>query len=478
MKFLRYLIFPIIFIIVISCQKDNIYTDNSAKLLFSTDSVVFDTVFTTLGSTTKNIVVHNQYSTPIMISRIFLAGGKNSMFKLNIDGVACSESRDIEIAGRDSLYIFVKVTVDPQNSNNPLVVQDSIVFELNGNSQDVDLLAWGQDANFIVPDTYRENFPPYNIVAHEGEHITWTNDKPYVIFGYAVVDSTAKLTIEQGTHIYFAKGGGLWIYKGASINVNGIKDEPVLFSGIRREAWYKNVPGQWDRILINEGSVDNIFNYAIIENAFIGIQTETYGTSMGNKLLLSNTIIQNMSAFGILSRFYKIEAGNNLITNCGQMALALTTGGNYDFRSCTFANYYVIATRNTPTLYVSNFYEDSYSGTTYQGDLDKAYFGNCIIYGSIQDELKLDNKSGTNFNYSFDHCLIKTTLNINNSNYLSCFTNEDPLFVSVENNNYLLQLNSPAINKGLSSISVGFPNDLNGTLRDASPDLGSYEYKE
>jgi len=33
--------------------------------------------------------------------------------------------------------------------NNPMVVQDSIVFITNSNMQDVDLVAWGQDVHLI-----------------------------------------------------------------------------------------------------------------------------------------------------------------------------------------------------------------------------------------------------------------------------------------------------------------------------------------
>lgn len=50
------------------------------------------------------------------------------------------------------------VTIDPNKDDNPLIQTDSIVFETNGNLQDVDLVAWGQDANYITPDTYKEGF--------------------------------------------------------------------------------------------------------------------------------------------------------------------------------------------------------------------------------------------------------------------------------------------------------------------------------
>jgi len=458
-----------------SCKKDIIGSEKTLK--FTTDTIFFDTVFTTLGSATRRLTVYNEHNTIIRISSISLAGGSTSMFTLNIDGVPGNMASDVEIPAHDSIFIFARVTVDPRNSNNPLAVSDSILFETNGNLQTVKLVAWGQDAHYILADTYRSGLPPYKIVAHEGENITWSNDKPYVVFGYAVVDSTARLNIDQGARIYFASNSGLWIYKGANIKVNGTKDNPVNFSGIRLEQWYRDIPGQWDRILINEGSVDNEINYAIIRNAFIGIQTETMGKSMGNKLLLKNTIIENMKAYGLLSRFYKIEGGNLLIDNCGQMAIAITTGGNYDFRQCTIGNYWNYSTRNTPSVFLSNYYEDQANQVVYTGNLDKAYFGNCIIYGSLENEIDTSDKYGGTFSYQFDHCLLKTSQNTSNAlRFLHCYKNLDPQFTDIDVFNYTIKQSSPAKDSGDAVISAPYPFDLNNKPRDGQPDLGAYEF--
>ncbi|MCK5774753.1 MAG: hypothetical protein KAH25_01175, partial [Bacteroidales bacterium] len=130
----------IISVLLSSCRKDEtISTDPSLKLSFSTDSVMFDTVFTTMGSVTKKLMVYNPNSNAVNISRVRLAGGVNSPYTVNIDGASGTEVRDIEIGGNDSMYVFIRVTVDPVNGNLPLVVKDSVIFETNGNQQDVDL---------------------------------------------------------------------------------------------------------------------------------------------------------------------------------------------------------------------------------------------------------------------------------------------------------------------------------------------------
>ncbi|MCF8298379.1 MAG: hypothetical protein K9J13_12605 [Saprospiraceae bacterium] len=464
--------------ITVGCRKDKIISeDASVKLTFSNDTIIFDTVFTTIGSTTQWLRVYNKENKRINIASIRLAGGSSSNFRINIDGVSGVSATNVEIAPNDSLFIFVEVTVDPNNSTNPMIIQDSIVFTTNGNIQDVDLVAWGQDAYFIVADKYVQGLPPYKIVAKEGENIFWNDDKPYVVYGYAVIDSTGQLTIPAGSRIHFHNNSGLWVYKGGSLKVNGTKDHPVTFQGDRLESYYEDIAGQWDRIWIMDGSVDNEINYAIIKNAFIGLQTESFnGSNMGNKLKLDNTQIYNMSGVGIFSRDYKIVSTNTVVANCAQYGVVLSQGGDYDFQHCTFANYWSQTVRQTPNLILNNYYENENSQIV-SLDLVKAYFGNCIIYGSNDNEIELDKStSGGLFNYEFNHCLLKTSLNTTDANfYKNIIKNSDPLFEDYTENDFHLKQGSPAINAGTNTINI--PVDLAGENRDSQPDLGAYEYK-
>ncbi|MDP4586890.1 MAG: hypothetical protein NWS86_01825, partial [Flavobacteriales bacterium] len=69
-----------------SCKKDEVTTDPNALLNFSADTVLFDTVFSTIGSTTQLLKVYNQNDQAISISNIQLEGGNNSMYRINVDG--------------------------------------------------------------------------------------------------------------------------------------------------------------------------------------------------------------------------------------------------------------------------------------------------------------------------------------------------------------------------------------------------------
>ncbi len=470
--------------LMFSCKKDNqINTDPSVTLMLSTESILFDTVFSTVGSTTKMFYIKNPSADKIKVSSIRLAEGTASSFSMNVDGVPGNSISDVEIAGHDSIFIFVKVTVDPQNSNSPMVIRDSILFDINSNQQHVKLTAWGQDAHYIVADHVFSGSLKYKIVAGFNENITWANDKPYLIYGYAVIDSKGQLNIDQGCRLHFFNKSGMWVYRDGSLHVNGSNDEPVTFQGSRLEQAYSELPGQWDRILINEGSKDNVINYAIIKNGFIGIQTETDSAVMGNRLILNNTIVRNMTGFGLLSRYYRIIAGNSVFANCGAYAVTLTTGGKYDFRHCTIGNYWNYSARQTPSLVVSNYYNDLAAGVQYAGDLDSAYFGNCIIYGLNSEELLLDSVSGAQYNYKFENCLLKTETNINTLRFVNCEKNEDPKFRDKSANDYRLTTGSGAIDKGnlniIYSAVLNLLNDLKGDSRLANPppDQGAYDYR-
>jgi len=467
-------------ILLNSCQKDEINTDPGFMLEFSQDTIFFDTVFTSLGSITQSITVHNKSNQKVNISSIRLAGGTASFYRINVDGIASHEVLDIELGANDSMYIFCRVTIDPTDTRSPFVVKDSLVFETNGNIQDVDLVSWGQNAHYILADSYIPGFPKYKIIAHENETVTWTADRPYVIYGFAVVDSTGRLEIERGARIFFHNNSGLWIYKGGSIKAKGTADKPIVFQGDRLEEFYNDLPGQWDRIWINEGAINNEIDYAIIRNGFIGLQLETLQEQMGNQLILSNTRIENMTGYGILTRFYNMTAYNNVVTNCGQYLAAFTWGGIYDIRQCTFANYWSSSVRVTPSIVLNNYAVDA-DDVVYPFEF-QGYFGNNVFDGRNDDELLLLGDEGAPFSYHFDNCLIRTLLDVSDpENFTGCLVNEDSLYIDYLANNYQPDTLSPLIDAGSPGVITESFFDLGrdiieGTRERDLPDIGAYEF--
>jgi hypothetical protein len=453
-----------------ACRKDEFNTDPNFNLGFSTDTVMFDTVFTTIGSSTQSLVVRNSGSSKINISKITLARGKDSPFRLNIDGTATEEYQDLEIAAHDSAYIFVKVTIDPNNHNSPMVETDSIMFETNGKVQDVKLVAWGQDAYFHL-----------NATVH-GE-ITLPNDKPHVIYGSLTVANGCKLTISAGTKLYFHSGASLEIRKGASLSVSGTLESPVTFSGDRLEEYYRDKPGLWDGIWLENGSSDNSFTYAEITNAKVGIQADSCGLSGGEPLRLHNCMIHNMTNYGIRATKARIIATNCQITNCGGNVVSIENGGNYDFRNCTLARYF--GGKGYPAVAISNYTTDTSGLIQYPGDLTGAYFGNCIVTGNQSDEIGLYELKGTPFIFQFDQCLVNwEKVKEYETNFINCIINKDANFMNVDSNNFQLDTLSAAIDAASLQIIQNTVTDITHDRKGISridpgpPDMGAYERVE
>lgn len=455
------------------CYKDELNTDPAFKLEFSSDTVVFDTVFTTIGSITQSLVIRNTTKSRINISKIKLARGKASPFRLNVDGTATEEYNDMEIAANDSAYIFIKVTIDPNNANSPLIESDSIVFQTNGNVQDVKLVAWGQDAYFHF-DTVLS-----------GE-VTLPADKPHVIYGTLAAGNDCNLTIPAGSKLYFHYGSSMEILSGASLTVSGTLEKPVTFTGDRLEDYYLDKPGYWEGILLENGSKNNSFTYAEITNAKVGIQADSCGLAGGEPLRLHNCMIHNMTNYGIRATRAKIVATNCQITNCGGNAVSIERGGEYDFRNCTIARYF--SGRDYTALAISNF---GYGKLFIQspGALTKAYFGNCIITGNQGNEIGLYELEGTVFNFHFDRCLVNWDADLYpdsgyETGFTDCIVNEEAKFIDPYTNNFQLDTLSYAIDSAyLSIINSTVPSiilDRKGVsrLEHGLPDLGAYERVE
>lgn len=475
-----------------SCKKNKLLIDSSAKVDFSADSVMFDTVFTQAGSTTRQIRVINNHDERINISSIDVQGGSASPFFLNVDGTPGRSFTDIEIAGHDSLFIFIQVFVNPNNTNSPLVISDAINFKVNGNTQTVYLEAWGQDAYYHKPTNaikfINGGYLPYTTISTmTPATVTWVNDKPHVIYGWLVVDSTQTLIINAGVKVHFHQNAGLWVYTGGTLKVKGTLGNEVIFQGDRLEPSMQDEPGQWDRIWINEGdkfSTGNEIDYAIIKNGFIGVQAELLFAPVGDpnikcRLKITNTKIQNMKKYGMFNIAYGVYGGNNVISNCKEYCLTCVAGGNYTFLHSTFANFWTKDSRPTPCVYINN-----YSGST-QLPLDSCYFGNCIIDGNSASELELDINNGTTFppKHKFSYCFIRTTSNLSSN---------PTVFINCNPNGMLTAFNDPALYKfdlgnGSSAQNLPnnatttgdastFPTDIMGNTRlVTNPDAGAYE---
>ena len=482
-------------VVLFGCRRDELFTDDpGASLDFTQDTVLFDTIFTTVGSVTKRFVARNLGDQAVRVN-IALEGGSPSPFRINVDGASGISFSDVEILGGDSIYVFVEATLDQSNTNNPLIIEDRILFNTNGNEQEVLLVAWGQDAHFFYPDRAIQGFPRFSIIAGLDDNggttcetVVWPNDKPYVIYGYAVVDSCSTLRIEPGVRVYVHGGGGLWIYRWGRIQAEGTLEDPITFQSDRLEPLYAELPGQWDRIWINDGPAgqDNSLVNVVVKNALVGIQCETWplipdAPTSAAQLVLNNVSIRNCSAAGILSRNYRITSNNLLVGDCGQYSVALTGGGEYYFNHSTIANYWNYGIRQTPAFILTNTYQDI-TGALQIREVESSEFVNGIVYGSNVNEFQLSFDAALQPQVTFDRYLIRTDQPTDNATIFPfpdrIYRNQNPGFLSPGDRDFRLAESAFARNKGTSS-TIEAINDLQGNLRNCDGlgfDLGCFEW--
>lgn len=433
------------------CHKEKFTTDSSSVLDFSRDTVFFDTVFTSIGSTTQYLVVKNNHSESIRISDIILENGSGSQYRINVDGINGPAHHDVEILPNDSMYIFVEVTIDPSDQTLPFIVEDYIRFVTNGTTQRVLLQAFGQDAYFHGGLNSCLN-PISETLALNA---TWDNLKPHVVYGIVMVPPNVTLTINPGVQVYFHSKSGIFV-NGGKIDVQGELNGEVVFQGDRLEAEYADAPGQWGiqldcpietgvgpsiASIIRGGiwiyqSPESTIDYAIIKNGNMGIQVDTTGVPYNGSLFsveIKNTKILNMAGFGLWGQGGSIAGKNLLVANCGQCCAYLSLGGKYQMDNCTFANYWEDNSRTSPAFALNNYYEDVYQNIQVRELID-CDFNNCIMFGNNAfltdfNEFVVDvNDSDTN-DYVFRKCLVDTDQSVEDGQHFTGMANnQGPYF--------------------------------------------------
>ncbi len=409
----------------VGCEKEDFADEGDVRLTFSADTLTFDTVFTTLGSTTLRLTARNDSRDNLRLSTVTLAGGRNSRFRLNVDGDTSLVARDVEVLAGDSIFIFVQVNINPNDSTSPFLVEDAIVFS---NGQRLPLTAYGRNAVYHVT-------PADSTWLRIGTE-TWNATLPHIVVGNVLVTENQTLTIDPGAEVYFANDACLILDSTARLVARGTAAAPILFTSLRHDGWYRFLPGQWGLIWFYNYSVGNVVEHAVIENGIGGLRC--YPQS---QVTVKNTVIRNMSDCAIVGQGATVTGNNLLVYDCLTSFIALM-GGNYDFRHCTFADYWSYSARKMESVVLSNCMNTVVNNqvVTVGGDLLKADFTDCIIWGTYQKEVLLSELEG----YAMNHNLAQNQSCIVKGGARS----EDPLFTDPRNDDYTLQEGSPATGLG------------------------------
>ena len=491
---------------LIGCNDINDYSASPDHLLsFSADTLSFDTVFTTIGSTTGYFMIYNRNSEALNIESIHLASGRENGFRINIDGRRGDTFNDIPIWKKDSLFVAVEVTVNPNDDNSPFVIYDSVVFITNGRTQYVLLEAYGQNAHLLKGG-----------VTFDGD-TTLTAEKPYLVYDSIRIPEGVTVHIEKGASFYMHKYAK-WLIEGTIIT-NGTQDEPVLFRADRlnkfdRHLSYDNISAQWDGLYFGASSFDNELNYTLIRNGIAGLTFEE-STPDRKKIDIRNSQIKNMDGNVLWAVNCHIEASNTEFSNATEN-LVLLSGGKYLFTHCTIANYMRPAMMsNQTTRYLQaltladhfSYIEGDEKEEKRDFPLLQAYFENCIIDGNLSpdtmkrysgeiafftDDSFIDGDDA-HFNYRFNHCVIKTK-KVDNERFNEVLfvvnpKTEGTKYIKSDEKNkedeydfiydFRLANKSMGIGNADRSIAEQFPTDRYGINRltgEFGPSIGAYEH--
>ncbi|RNC89875.1 MAG: hypothetical protein ED555_10505 [Allomuricauda sp.] len=502
------MLFSLVLLLTMGCRKDFDYGPNTGQLEFSRDTVFLDTIFTNIGSSTYTLKVYNRTNENINVPFIGLENGQDSGYRLNVDGIAGKAFNDIPLLAKDSMFVFIETTFDVKpTGQNEFLYTDAIRFDSSNGPQRVDLVTLVRDAIFLYPQTVDGTTETLTLgIDDEGNEIliegffleddelNFTNEKPYVIYGYAAVAESNILNIDPGARVHFHKNSGFLVTAGASLKVNGLLSEDqellengVVFEGDRLEPDFSDTPGQWGAIWLANGSVENEFNHAYIRNASIGILAEGGATNSIPTLTIRNSSITNSSISNIWGQNTHLLAENVVLGSAGRTALYCNLGGRYNLKHSTIANYWTNGLRNAPSLLIDNFIELP-NNQVVTNDLLEANFSNCIIDGNRSIELTLRGDASASLNYNFLNCSIK----FNDSNglfagnplydfedsthYQNILQNVDIQFNNPQENDFSLTQNSAIIDQGDLPTGLMVPIDILGNDRTMAPDLGAYEW--
>lgn len=469
MKKTRYIIFSLVAIFGIlasGCISDDFTYSASDVLTFSTDTVSFDTVFTGVGTPTARLKVFNRAKKSVNISSIKLKN-PSTAFQINVDGVSGKSFSDVEIRGGDSIYIFLECYLPETSQNRPALTEDMLQFVTNGVTQEVVVEAWGQNVTRLKSQKITRD-------------MTFTAERPYVVFDSLVVEKGVTLRIKPGTRLLFHDKAHLRV-KG-KIEAIGEPGKMIDFRGDRLDnvlpdVGYDILAGQWKGITIDAESFGNRLEYVDMRSTQQGLVVDSCTNTSERKLLMVNSWLHNSQGTAFSSKYAWVDAYGCVFSEAAEAVVRLT-GGVHTFTQCTLANYYLYSVISEPLLSLYHLFEDDMAQGNRQ-PLMKASLENCIIYGLAADinEGDLDNTD-----VYLRNVLLKSEGN-NDDHFIECIWDEDPLFYTDRPKyyfNYRLKPDSPAIGAGnaayVTSICL-YDMDGLSRLANGAPALGAYVFQ-
>ena len=472
-----YILLLLGFAVLSGCDDDSFSTSQANMLTFTADTVSLDTMFSTVPSSTRSFWVYNKSGDGIRCTSVRLERGNQSGFRVNVDGQYLGQSEGynvggIEMRNKDSIRVFVEITMPRNNRDKPVEVLDNLVFTLeSGRQQKVCLKASSWDADILRQCKITDD---YTIDATE---------RPLVVYGGIEVAAGATLTIKPGSTIYFHSGGGLDVH--GRLVCEGTAGKGITLRGDRLDRMfdylpYDRVSGQWDGVRFYEESYDNVVAYTDIHSTFDGVRVDSSDVDR-QTLTLQNSIIHNCQGYGLVMEASKVSVENCQITNTLNDCV-YADGGDVSINSSTLAQFYPFDAKRGYAIRFS----------AVKNPLVRLQCLNSIITGYADDVLQRDyDKDGTNAeSYFFGHCVIRTpevgeeyadkfvSVVFEDVEDTTRFGMKHFALVDGDEQRYDFRLTEKSAAIGVADPETATSSDRDGKRRKEKPDAGAYEFTD
>ena len=381
---------------VSSCDDYDSWTaDPQAQLTFGRDTVSFDTIISTVSSSTQRLLVYNHNKSGVRISDVRLKHAGHSLFRVNVDGqfLHGGQASDFEIRRNDSIFVLVEVTLPDTGTDAVAIHTDSLCFTLeSGTVQYVTLVAGGQNAL---------HWRGVRVIDKDS---TLQSRRPVVIYDSLYVSPGTTFTVAAGTKLYFHQHASMCV--DGTLVVNGTLEEPVVFRGDRTGNLfdylpYDNTPQQWGGVYLN-GSGHKL-TYLDLHSSTFGIKAED------TDIELANCVIHNTGGNALWTKNCRVRAYNTQISNAFGNLYQMV-GGETEMIFCTLAQFYNFDANRGWALSMSD-YDVEYGDTMFY-DVSRADFANCIITGYGEDVISgsfiKESKYLDSVQYHFRNCFLNT----------------------------------------------------------------------
>jgi hypothetical protein len=371
-KRLFFFLIVALFLLTACSENDSFTTDRSHRLTFTTDTVRMDTLFATVPSATYTFWVHNQSGDGLRLRSVRLERSGQSGFRANVDGSYLNPVvNNLEIREGDSIRVFVEVTAFENQSPDPQLVEDNLLFTLESEVEQ------------------RVNLRTYSWNAEQWQTVDITSDRtiesatPIVVYGGINVAEGAALAIKNTT-IYF--------HDGAGINVKGaLYAENCVFRGDRLDHMfdylpYDRVSGQWQGITVEPHATSCLLVDSELRNAMDGIVADT------TVVVLSGSTIHNCKGFGLWAHDCVVDIQYSTLSNTLKDCLTLlgcqstlnhvTLAQFYPFYANRGAALHIAPTKQEFSLTCTNTLATGYDDDVLMGEVDEkseCSFENCLL---------------------------------------------------------------------------------------------------